>query len=54
MTMSPLKILIAEDDPVTAKILENNIKDWGYEVVTTRNGADAWRAVRMGWNYAVK
>ncbi len=44
--MPALKILIAEDDPVTAKILENNIKNWGYKVITTRDGAEAWRAVK--------
>jgi len=44
--MPPFKVLIAEDDPVTAKILENNIKNWGYEVVTTRNGQQAWKAFK--------
>ncbi len=44
--MPRFKVLIAEDDPVTAKILESNIKNWGYEVVTTRNGQQAWEAFR--------
>ena len=36
------KVLIAEDDIVSAKILEKNIRDWGYEVVLANNGEKAW------------
>jgi len=36
------KVLIAEDDIVSAKILEKSIRDWGYEVVLAKNGEDAW------------
>jgi two-component system cell cycle response regulator len=42
----PIKVLIAEDDAVSAKILQKNIKDWGYEVVLARDGKQAWQVLR--------
>jgi diguanylate cyclase (GGDEF)-like protein len=36
-----MKILIAEDDPVSSRILTTNLKAWGHESVVTRNGDDA-------------
>jgi CheY-like chemotaxis protein len=33
-----MKILIAEDDPVSCRILTANLKSWGHEVVITKNG----------------
>ena len=41
-----MKILIAEDDPAFGKLLEDLLITWGYEVVTTRDGNDAWEALR--------
>lgn len=38
-----MKVLIAEDDPVSSRILERNMKDWGYEVIIANNGQEAWR-----------
>ena len=35
-------ILIAEDDPVSARILEAALSKFGYKPVMARNGADAW------------
>jgi len=40
-----MKILIAEDDPVSCRILTANLKKWGHEIVVTHNGRDAWRAL---------
>jgi two-component system, cell cycle response regulator len=37
-----MKILIAEDDPVSALVLERTLQRWGYEVVKATNGAEAW------------
>nr|WP_319493207.1 diguanylate cyclase [uncultured Desulfobacter sp.] len=37
-----MKILIAEDDPIFRAILENNLKKWGYQVVSTSDGGQAW------------
>jgi sigma-B regulation protein RsbU (phosphoserine phosphatase) len=37
-----MRVLIAEDGGVARKILETNLKKWGYEVVATSNGLQAW------------
>jgi sigma-B regulation protein RsbU (phosphoserine phosphatase) len=37
-----MKILIAEDEPVSRRILEKTLLDWGYEVSVTLDGAAAW------------
>jgi sigma-B regulation protein RsbU (phosphoserine phosphatase) len=41
-----MKILIAEDDPGSRRILELFLMGWGYEVVITCNGAAAWQALQ--------
>lgn len=38
-----MKILVAEDDPVSVKILQFTLQHWGHEVVCTADGAEAWR-----------
>jgi DNA-binding response OmpR family regulator len=38
-----VRTLIAEDDPVTRKILESNLRKIGWDVITATDGADAWR-----------
>ncbi len=40
-----MRILIAEDDPVSCQILELTLKDWGYEVVVARDGNEALRCI---------
>jgi DNA-binding response OmpR family regulator len=37
-----MKILIAEDDVVSRRLLESVLAKLGYEVVSTENGRDAW------------
>ena len=37
-----MKILIAEDDAVTRRLLEASLSRWGYEVVAAADGAQAW------------
>ena len=37
-----MKILIAEDDEVSRRILQLTLASWGHEVITTRDGAEAW------------
>ena len=41
-----MRILIAEDDPISCSLLENTLLTWGFEVVTADNGATAWEALR--------
>ena len=41
-----IKVLIAEDNVVSAKILQKNILDWGYEVVLAKDGKEAWLALK--------
>jgi diguanylate cyclase (GGDEF)-like protein len=38
-----MKVLIAEDDATTRFMLEATLARWGYEVVATGDGMDAWR-----------
>jgi sigma-B regulation protein RsbU (phosphoserine phosphatase) len=37
-----MKILIAEDDKVSRRLLESRLQKWGYEVVAATDGAEAW------------
>ncbi len=39
------KVLIAEDNAISGKILQKNIMDWGYEVVLAKDGEEAWSAL---------
>jgi len=40
-----MKILIADDDPAYRQLLEDILVKWGYEVVVTRDGNEAWQAL---------
>jgi diguanylate cyclase (GGDEF)-like protein len=35
-------ILIAEDDPIFRRLLQNRLHNWGYRVISVRDGAEAW------------
>ena len=37
-----MKILIAEDDPVSVKILQFTLEQYGHEVVVATSGTEAW------------
>jgi len=41
-----VKILVAEDDPVSRRLLEVTLSKWGYEVVTCADGQAAWDALK--------
>jgi CheY-like chemotaxis protein len=41
-----MKILIAEDEPVSRRIIQSLLVKWGYEVVVTQNGVEAWEAIQ--------
>jgi two-component system NtrC family sensor kinase len=38
-----MRTLIAEDDPVSRRLLQVHLQAWGYEVAAAENGAEAWR-----------
>ena len=37
-----MRILIAEDDPISRRVLQATLDKWGYEVVVTCDGLEAW------------
>lgn len=37
-----MKVLIAEDDAISRRVLEATLERWGYEVVVTNDGNEAW------------
>jgi CheY-like chemotaxis protein len=39
-----MKILLAEDDPVSVKILQITLEHYGHQVVVTSSGEEAWEA----------
>lgn len=41
-----MRVLIAEDDLVSRKMLEATLARWGYDVVVTGDGAEAWRVLQ--------
>jgi DNA-binding response OmpR family regulator len=41
-----MKILIAEDDPVSRRLLEATLEKFGYDVVVVADGAEAWTALQ--------
>jgi PAS domain S-box-containing protein len=41
-----LRILIAEDDNISRRFLETQLAKWGYDVVSTRDGNEAWQVLQ--------
>lgn len=41
-----MKVLIAEDEPVSRRVLEKTLTSLGYEVVVTKDGGAAWEALQ--------
>ena len=42
-----MKVLIAEDDPVSRRLLQAALVKWGYEVIVTTNGKEAWEVLQQ-------
>ncbi len=38
-----MKVLVADDDPVSRRLVQSYLQKWGYEVSVAVNGAEAWR-----------
>lgn len=43
-----MKVLVADDDAVTRRLLEATLRSWGYEVSTAADGAEALRVLEDG------
>jgi len=41
-----MRVLIAEDDPVSRRLLQAALIKWGYDVTVTTNGREAWQALQ--------
>jgi diguanylate cyclase (GGDEF)-like protein len=41
-----MRILIAEDDPISSRVLATTLTKWGHEVVMAQNGLEAWDALQ--------
>ncbi|HXJ56594.1 MAG TPA: response regulator [Verrucomicrobiae bacterium] len=41
-----MKVLIAEDDPVSRRLLHSALIKWGYDVTVTAHGREAWQALQ--------
>ncbi len=42
----PLRVLIAEDDPVSSRILDRYVRHWGFDPVQAVNGTEAWERLK--------
>ncbi len=41
-----LRVLIADDEPAHVFLLEMFLKKWGYDVISTDSGTEAWQILR--------
>lgn len=41
-----MRVLVAEDDPVSSRLLTATLATWGYEALATRDGLEAWEVLR--------
>ncbi|MEO8436120.1 MAG: response regulator, partial [Pyrinomonadaceae bacterium] len=42
-----MRVLIAEDDPVSRRVLETTLRKWGHEVILTSHGSEAWAMLQL-------
>ena len=47
MSSTPKKILIAEDIPGLARVVQFNLKQAGFDVTVARNGLEAWEFAQI-------
>jgi DNA-binding response OmpR family regulator len=41
-----MKVLIAEDEPVSRRLIEASLRKWGYDVIVTQDGHQAWEVLQ--------
>jgi phosphoserine phosphatase RsbU/P len=39
------RVLVADDDPVSLRVLQRALENWGHDVLVARNGTEAWQAL---------
>ncbi len=37
-----MKVLIAEDDPISRRLLQKHVDSYGLETILTKDGSEAW------------
>ena len=42
-----MKVLVAEDDPISRQLVRDSLVKWGYEVAVANNGNKAWEILRQ-------
>lgn len=42
-----MRVLIAEDDLISRKVLQSTLQKWGHEVLVTANGKEAWEQLQQ-------
>lgn len=42
-----MRILVADDDPISRRILQGILTEWGYEVTVASNGTEAWKLLQQ-------
>jgi two-component system, cell cycle response regulator len=43
----PQRVLVAEDDPIFRRLLQNRLENWGYQVSIVQDGAEAWEVIQQ-------
>ena len=43
-----MKVLIADDEAISRRLLQNYLQKWGHDVTVAQDGAEAWRLFEAG------
>jgi len=41
-----LRVLLADDDPVSSRILDRYVRKWGFDPIPAANGTEAWELLQ--------
>lgn len=44
-TREAARVLVADDDPVSLRLLQKALQKWGHEVILARDGTEAWQVL---------
>lgn len=45
--MRHVKILIADDEPISRNLLQDTLNKWDYEVIVANDGLEAWQVLKQ-------